>query len=157
MAEATTPMKTLREILPDKPVLVTLPGSATVLEAAERMTAERVGAILVVDGDGQPSGMFTERDLMTRVVVERRDVAQVTIGEVMTKELFTGSPDQPVDKVARQMRHRHIRHLPVIDDGRVLGLLSFRDLISAHLSDAKGEVESLTSYIQGTPDIEPTD
>ena len=150
-------MKTIREILPEDKVLVTLPCSTTVMEAAETMTKEHVGAILVVREDGEPCGMFTERDLMTRVVVGRRDLEQVRIEEVMTSELFSANPDEAVDKVARQMRHRHIRHLPVVEDGKTLGMLSFRDLLSAHLSDAEGEVESLTSYIQGTPDIDPQD
>lgn len=148
-------MKTIREILPENPVLTTLPESATALEAAQVMTDKRVGAILVVGSDGKPCGMFTERDLMTRVVVKREALDQVTIGERMTTELFTAGPGDTVDVIARQMRDRHIRHLPVIEDKQILGLLSFRDLLDAHLDVTEKEVKTLTSYIQGTPDIEP--
>lgn len=150
-------MKTIRDIIPADPVVVTVPVSATALEAAELMTEKRVGAVLVLGADGLPCGIFTERDLMTRVVVKREALERITIGEKMTGNLFMASPDRPVDAIAREMRQRHIRHLPVVKDGKLLALLSFRDLLDAHLHVAEGEVEALTSYIQGTPDIEPND
>ena len=126
MAEATTPMKTLREILPDKPVLVTLPGSATVLEAAERMTAERVGAILVVDGDGQPSGMFTERDLMCRVLHASASL-NAPVANVMTRDPVVGRTDESIACVLARMHIGGFRHLPVLDaEDRPVGTISVK-------------------------------
>jgi CBS domain-containing protein len=141
-------MKSIREVLSGGPV-VALTAKATALEAARRMVEGAVGALLVVDGRSAPIGIFTERDLMQRVVVPGRDPAKVELQEVMTRNLFVATPDEPVTDVARTMQERHIRHLPVVEHGRVIGMLSLRDLLRAHLSEEHAEVEVLRAYIQG--------
>ncbi len=141
-------MKSIREILSGGPVIA-LPGSATALEAARKMVEAKVGALLVVDSRSAPLGIFTERDLMLRVVVALRDPHAVPLQEVMTKNLFIAFPEQRVNDVAREMQERHIRHLPVVERGVVIGMLSLRDLLRAHLSEEHQEVEVLRAYIQG--------
>lgn len=143
-----TRMKLLREILTNSKLVTALP-TVTTFEAAELMTKERVGAVLVVDEAGHPQGMFTERDLMTRVVVPGEDPKKTAVGRKMTTELFCANPEMSVDATAKEMRQRHIRHLPIVEDGKIVGMLSLRDLLSANLTESKGEVKALTSYIQG--------
>lgn len=144
-------MKTIREVLTGKH-LVTLPGSATVMEAAQRMDEAHIGAMLIIDEKGGAAGVFTERDLMVRVIVAGKDPKAVAIQDVMTTELFTVAPERPINEVWREMQARHIRHLPVVEDGRVIGMLSLRDLLHQHLDLKRHEVQQLTAYIQGEGD-----
>ena len=141
-------MKTIRELLTGRPPL-TIRASKNALDAARAMQEAHVGAILVIDGDGNPIGVFTERDLMKRVVVPGRAPESVLIEEVMTTDLFTADPAGRVNEMAREMQARHIRHLPVVEDGKVLGVLSLRDLLREHLDLKRSEVKALQAYIQG--------
>jgi len=148
-------MKSLRELLnepgvPTGPDILALPPTATAFEAAQAMAKVHVGATLVVDTSGTPLGIFTERDLMTRVIVGEKDLRTCPLEAVMTRgPLFLGSPDAKANDVAREMQARHIRHVPVVEDGRVLGVLSLRDLLRANLEAKRHEVRALTAYIQG--------
>ena len=141
-------MKTIRELITGRTPM-TMEGSATALEAARRMKEEHVGAVLVVDDSQALCGVFTERDLMTRIVVAGLAPDEVRLEDVMTRELFTASPDQRVNEVAREMQSRHIRHLPVVEDGTTVAMLSLRDLLREHLDAKRNEVRALTAYIQG--------
>ena len=141
-------MKSIRELLSGA-APVTLPATATVREAVEKMAQEKIGAMLVANDDGRPQGIFTERDLMTRVVLPKQDPDEVTLGDVMTADVFTLSPDKRVNEVSREMADRHIRHLPVVEDGVCIGMLGLRDLLREHLSIKRAEVKALTAYIQG--------
>ena len=144
-------MKTIRSLLTGRSLL-TLTPAATAFEAAVAMDEARVGCVLVVDGKGAPLGIFTERDLMARVVVPGMDPKQARLSEVMTSELLTANPDEIVRDVARNMQSHHIRHLPVIEDGKVVGILSLRDLLHEHLDAKRQEVQQLTAYINGEPE-----
>lgn len=146
-------MKSLREVLSGRPV-VGLEGSATVFEAAQAMAKNKVGALLVIDSEGKPRGIFTERDLMTRVVVPELDVHKARLEQHMTADMYYASPDRRASDVAQEMQTRHIRHLPVIENGQCLGMLSLRDLLREHLAVKKHEVDALTAYIQGDTDAE---
>ena len=141
-------MKSIGDLLGGNPVH-TLPATSTVQAAAQVMTDKRVGAILVTGADDGLVGIFTERDLMARVVVRGLECDAVELGEVMTSELFTATVDRRVTEVAQEMQDRHIRHLPVVEDEQVVGILSLRDLLRAHLEEKEQEVDHLTAYIQG--------
>lgn len=147
-------MKTIGEILTGR-ALISVPGSTNVLEVARRMGEARVGAMLIADDGAIPRGVFTERDLMLRVIVAGKDPAKVAVEEVMTRELFTTSPERRINDVWREMHARHIRHVPVVVDGRVIGMLSLRDLLHEHLDVKRGEVQALTAYIQGEGEAPP--
>jgi CBS domain-containing protein len=142
-------MKLISELLEGRP-RVTLPPHSTVLAAARVMTDYQVGAVLVVDEEGRALGIFTERDLMTRVTVAGLDPSRTLIERVMTREMFHGTPERHLVETAREMQSRHIRHLPVLGNGRFLGMLSLRDLLRELLSDKTREVEELTAYIQSS-------
>lgn len=144
-------MKAIGELVTG-PVVHTLPVETTVLEASRLMTERRIGAVLVSDAagdEGRLVGIFTERDLMSRVVVRGSDPASVRLKDVMTADLVIADPDQPLLDVAQEMQDRHIRHIPVVRDGEVVGILSLRDILRAHLEEKVKEVDALTAYIQG--------
>ena len=131
--------------------VVTLTSSASALEAARTMTEARVGALLVTDQESRPSGIFTERDLMTRVVVPGRDPAATPLEAVMTRELFVTAPDARIAAVRLELQRLHIRHVPVVEAGRFVALLSLRDLLRADLEECSLERHKLTEYIQSPP------
>jgi CBS domain-containing protein len=104
---------------------------ATVREAAAAMAARGYGACLVEDAEGRAVGIFTERDLLRRVVAEGRDPATTPIGDVMTREIRTAKPDDLVLDWLRQMSNERFRHLPVLDEtGRAVKMISQGDLVS---------------------------
>lgn len=132
--------------------LLVLAPTATAFEAARAMTERKVGAVLVAFPDGTLVGIFTERDLMARVVVPRRDPERVALSEVMTKEVFSVAPDHDVDDVRAELQRRHIRHLPIVHEQRLVGVLSLRDILRADLDEMSHEVEALENYFLGGPE-----
>jgi CBS domain-containing protein len=141
-------MPTVGDLLSGRELL-TLPSSASALDAARAMTEQRVGAVLVVDGAGELQGIFTERDLMSRVVVRAIDPGAVSLREVMTCDVYSVAPDAKVCAVRKELSRRHIRHVPVVDGGRVLGMLSLRDILRADLAEAASEVHHMQGYFLG--------
>jgi CBS domain-containing protein len=123
-----------------------LPPTATVLEAARKMDSRSVGAMLVID-NGRLVGIFTERDLMRRVVVAERDPASVTLEEVMTSPVACANPDTHVDEVRDVIRRQRIRHLPVVDDGKVIGMVSIGDLNRAQHETHEQTIQYLEQFI----------
>ena len=105
---------------------VTDSATDTLRSAAERMWREQTGSLLVMDGE-RLAGIITERDLL-RAVALGADLTTATVDEAMTTEVFTVSPDMPLRDAAREMAVRWIRHLPVVDGGQVLGVISMRDV-----------------------------
>jgi len=143
-------MAQVRELLERKGShVLTIGPSASVLQAALLMGEHRVGSVVAVE-DGQVLGMFTERDVLQRVVAKRRDPESTLVGEVMTASVVCCSPETTVDEARGVMRDRRIRHLPVADaDGRLIGLISIGDL-NAQLQAAQEQtVFLLTEYIHG--------
>ena len=125
----------------------TVSSTATVLEAVQAMAEEGVGAVAVVD-DGALKGIFTERDVMLRVVLRSRDTQQVRVGEVMTAPVETTTDDAPADEVLNFMVERHIRHLPIVDAaGKVKGMLSIRNLLENLVESLRNELHSLDQYL----------
>ncbi len=105
----------------------TVSPGATALEAARLMDEYGIGALVVLDGQSVV-GIFTERDLMRRVVVLERDPATVIVSAVMTGQVYCCSSDTSTDELRNLMREKRIRHVPVVDDGRLVGMLSIGDL-----------------------------
>jgi CBS domain-containing protein len=130
--------------------LVTASPDECVLDVARRMTASRVGAIPVLQG-GRLVGIFSERDLMTRIVVPQRDPAAVRVAEVMTRDVVTAEPDERRGECLEKMRSAACRHLPVLEDGAVVAVLSMRDLLRDEIEEQEEEIESLRAYLQLDP------
>ncbi len=122
--------------------------TATVLDAVEAMNRERVGALVVRDGEALV-GMFTERDVLTRVVASGRDPAATPVGTVMTRDLVTVGPEITVEQAMAVITERRCRHLPVVEGGRLVGLLSSGDLTRWVTRNQAWHIEDLVNYITG--------
>jgi CBS domain-containing protein len=143
-------MPLVRDLLARKgPHVHTTGPAATVLDAALVMNQHKIGSLVVVDG-GRIVGIFTERDVLHRVVAGRRDPADTRVADVMTAEVVCCSPETDLDEARGAMTNRRIRHLPVADaDGRLLGLVSIGDL-NAQLQAAQEQtLFLLDQYIHG--------
>lgn len=142
-------MRRIADIMSGRPRVTLTPGSSAML-ASRTMSEHQVGAVMVVNEDDVPVGVFTERDLMTRVVVPGLNPSQVPLARIMTRDVFLATLDQPIDGVAEEMAVRHIRHLPVVDhDRRFVGMISQRDILRELLNEANGQVHDLEAYIRG--------
>ena len=124
-----------------------VPPTATALEAVQTMAEEGVGAVAVVE-DGLLRGIFTERDVMLRVVLRQRDANEVRVSEVMTSPVETTSEDASAEDALSFMVEHHIRHLPVVDtDGKLKGMLSIRNLLEHMVEGLQHELHSLDQYL----------
>lgn len=121
---------------------------ATVLEAVSLMNERRVGSVVVLEG-GKLVGIFTERDVLRRIVAEQRDPMQTRVRDVMTRDLVTVGSSTEVQQAMAVINEKKLRHLPVIDEGRLVGLISSGD-INRHVTQIfKAEAGSLMCYITG--------
>jgi CBS domain-containing protein len=143
-------MPTANDILAKKGFSVfTVPGRATVLEAVDRMNQLRIGAIVVMD-QGEMTGMFTERDVLRRVVGEQRDPTTTPVRSVMTTDVICCGPMTDVDEVSSVMKDKRIRHLPVCaSDGDLLGMISIGDVNAVHASSQLATITYLNDYFFG--------
>jgi CBS domain-containing protein len=143
-------MANVRDILARKGAHVfTVGKDATVLDAALLMNEHRIGALVVVES-GQVVGMFTERDVLQRVVAEQREPARTQVGEVMTTEVACCSVETTIEEARGAMKNRRIRHLPLVDDQRrLLGLISIGDLNAYLAADNEHTIHLLQEYLHG--------
>jgi signal-transduction protein with cAMP-binding, CBS, and nucleotidyltransferase domain len=142
-------MSTVNEILARKGRKVhTIERGAMVLDAIRRMVEANVGALIVTDGD-TICGIFTERDYLRRIVLQGRTSKNTPVVEVTTERLVVVEPSRSVEECMSMMTSERIRHLPVIEEGRLVGLVSIGDVVK-HLSrERAAEVRYLTDYIAG--------
>jgi CBS domain-containing protein len=127
--------------------LITLPPEASVRHAVEVMAQHAIGAILVVGDEGQLVGIFTERDVVTRVLAPRRDPADTPIRTVSTSHPHTLAPSSTARHALRLMHTGHFRHLPVVDKERVVGIVSIRDLYAAVLRTMEEDLLDLAGKL----------
>ncbi|HWQ36015.1 MAG TPA: CBS domain-containing protein [Blastocatellia bacterium] len=142
-------MNTLHSIIRGRETWAISP-KMTALEAAEFMAGKRIGAAPVVEGD-RLVGVFSERDLMTRVVVAGRDPHQTLIAEVMTRNVVTGRPDESYTEGMRRMQQARCRHLPIVEDGSLLGFVSLRDLLQNEIEEKNEELRFMNEYLHSMP------
>ena len=142
-------MKLVRHVLDKKgATIISITAGASVFDAIKLMADRAVGSLLVMDGD-QLEGIVTERDYARKVILKGRASESTRVGEIMTTELITANTDQTVNDCMTIMTERRIRHLPVVDDGEVVGLISIGDLVEAIIAYQKEEIEHLEQYISG--------
>ena len=156
-------MATVADVLARKGLrVVSVSPTATVLEATQLMNRHKIGALVVTEdpeeldvaigpgGCDRVVGMFTERDVLTRVVVEQRDPARTLVEEVMTVDVAYCRPDALLEEVGAMMRERRIRHLPVCDEeGQLRGMVSIGDLNAWNADGQEAEIHYLHEYIHG--------
>jgi CBS domain-containing protein len=124
-----------------------LRASASVLEAAEFMAQRRIGAVCVLDEKGRLMGVFSERDLLNRVIVPRHDPAALTLGDIASPLRAVIRCDETPHQALERMEQIGTRHLPVVDGERWVGMLSIRDLLRVQLSEQGDELKLLHEYI----------
>jgi len=124
-----------------------VPPSATMMEAVRKMRDANVGAVVVLDS-GVLQGMFSERDVMLRIVLEKKDPETTRVKDVMTTKVVAIRKDTKPEEAVNLMWERHIRHLPVVrDDGKVEGIVEIRNLFHERIEDVSQQLDSLESYI----------
>ena len=143
-------MSKVSELLAIKgPQVWTIPPRATVLDAALLMNEHKIGGLVVTDQD-RVVGMFTERDVLRRIVAERRDPAATAVADVMTAEVVCCQPDTSIDEARSAMKNRRIRHLPVVDErGSLRGLISIGDLNAHQAMSQEQTICLLNDYLYG--------
>ncbi len=141
-------MKRVGELVENRPVY-SVPLRATVAEAVGYMAERKVGAVSVLEQE-RLVGIFSERDLMKRVVVAARDPRQTPLAEVITRDPLVADANEAPSACLERMRQAGIRHLPVFLAGRLLGLVTMRDLLLADLQQKGDEVRLMRAYISLT-------
>lgn len=140
-------MRTVRQLLADKsPEVHAIAPDAPVLEALRRMAAHGIGALLVMDGQ-RLVGLVSERDYARKVVLLGRASQDTPVREIMTAELATVGPGDSVEHCMQLVTERRIRHLPVLEQGQVVGVLSIGDLVKAVIEEQQQQLEQLQRYI----------
>lgn len=133
-------------------VLVSGHAEQTVLEVARIMVENNIGAVPVLH-DGQLVGIFTERDLMSRVVASGRDTTKTLVREVMTDDPLTIDPSDTCETCLTLMRRHNFRHLPVCKGRELKGIVSLRDILLHDLDEKDDEVRMMRAYLHSTPDM----
>jgi len=141
-------MPTVSHLLRTKEARVeTIEPGVSVLDAANRMNIHHIGSLVVVEG-AEPVGIITERDILTRLVARQRDPSSTLVSEIMTERMIFCSPATTSDEVRRIMRDKRIRHMPVIDEGELVGMVSIGDLNQVEMADLSVTVQNLEAYIR---------
>ena len=141
-------MATVRSVLKNKGNQVwSLSSDATVMDALKLMAEKGVGAVLVMDND-QLVGIFSERDYARRGVLMGRGV-EATMDEMMTSPVLAINPDRTMEDVQAIMTDRHFRHLPVMENGKVVGLISIGDVVKYIIDEQANHITGLENYIMG--------
>jgi CBS domain-containing protein len=139
-------MITIRHVVCDRESYF-VKDTATAMDAAEYMAERKIGAVCVLDADGKLCGIFSERDLLNRVVVRKHDPAAVSIRDVMSEpRAVIDCADTPHEALER-MERIGSRHLPVVDGDRFIGMLSMRDIMRVEISEQGAELQLLHEYI----------
>jgi len=142
-------MKLVQHLLNRKGTeIISIVQDASVFEAIKLMADRAVGSLLVMDGSVL-QGIVTERDYARKVIVKGRSSETTEVREIMSTDIVTATTQQTVNECMTLMTERRIRHLPVVMDGKVIGLISIGDLVQAIISDQQEEIEQLGQYISG--------
>ena len=140
---------TLKQVLADKPAKIyTARPSHTIAACVEQMNRDNVGALLVLDGD-HLVGIFTERDLLTKVLPSGDDVATTPVKKHMSTHVIAASLETKVKEAMDIFTERHFRHLPILENKKLIGIVSSGDLIRWWSEALKTEISNLSQYIQG--------
>jgi CBS domain-containing protein len=142
-------MKTVRQLLDSKRhKLISIVPDATVYDALQAMSDHDIGA-LIVQEDGRLVGIFSERDYARKIILHGKSSKETLVREIMTSKVVVLRPSQTVEDCMTLMTDKRIRHLPVLEDGKVVGVVSIGDVVKEMLSEQKFIIEQLESYIKG--------
>ena len=140
---------TLKDILDSKgDAVLTIGPDATLADVAQKLVEHNIGSLVVCRND-ELVGIITERDLLHSWAQGNEDLTAVQVQRIMTAELVTASPADPVEKIMGLMTTKRIRHLPILSEGKLAGLVSIGDVVKAHLNHLAVENKFMKDYIQG--------
>ncbi len=139
----------IKSVLEQKPRsgVITIGVTQTVLTAIQKMCDETVGALLVHSEKGETVGILTERDILRFSAKRAMELSEVPISAVMKKNPVVVTPDTTLDQAQSIMTEKRFRHLPVVENGKIVGMVSIGDLVKAKLTETMGEVKHLLDYI----------
>ena len=129
--------------------VVTTRPDATIPEVAKLLKAKRIGAVVVTEADGGLCGIISERDLARGLADHGADLLRMHVSDLMTREVSTCAPDDGIDRLMQQMTEGRFRHLPVVEDGRMIGIISIGDVVKHRLQELEHEAHMLHDYISG--------
>ena len=139
----------INTILNDKGSTVeTIPDTMTLLDAAKVLDQKRIGAIVAIDGTGELCGVLSERDIVRRFARNADKTVAMTVAQAMTRGVITAAPSEDVDTCLGRMTDRRIRHLPVVDNGKLIGIISIGDLVKYKIDSVLAEAEAMEQYIR---------
>ncbi|MBT3233311.1 MAG: CBS domain-containing protein [Calditrichaeota bacterium] len=141
---------TIRELLAQKGSKVfTADSNSGVIDAVKLMTDNKVGCVLVVDKKGLPIGIFTERDVLRMVATDIDSILNQKLTDVMTTDLIIVTPDEEIEVVQNIMTDKHLRHLPILEEGKIAGMVSIGDIVKVNLKHREFEIHHMRDYIMG--------
>ena len=129
--------------------IISIQPDASVFDAIKLMADKAIGSLVVMDDDENLVGIVTERDYARKVIIKGRSSADTRVAEIMTANVMTAASDHTVNKCMELMTEKKIRHLPVVEDGRVIAMVSIGDLVQAIIADQQEEIAQLEHYISG--------
>ncbi len=143
-------MKLVKHLLDTKGRhIISIAPDASVFDAIKLMADKSIGSLVVLDDDEKLLGIVTERDYARKVIVKGRSSRETRGEEIMTSSVVTAGSDHRVDQCMEMMTERKIRHLPVVEDNQIIGLISIGDLVQAIIADQQEEIQHLEQYISG--------
>jgi len=131
--------------------LVTIGQQDSLVEAYRLLSEHNIGVLLVMDKQGKPVGIISERDLVHEFAKRGPAVEKATVQEAMTEDLIIGVPEDDLEYVMNVMTQQRIRHLPILDGDELAGLISIGDVVKSQITQAEAEIRYLHSYITGSP------
>jgi len=146
-------MKTVKEILNIKGnEISSVTSEDTVFKALELMAAKNIGALLVIDNE-KLSGIFSERDYARKVILQGKSSKEIKIKEIMSENVLVVSPERTPEECMALMINKNVRHLPVIDNEKLSGIISIGDVVKAVIDEKEFLIEQLVHYIKSVPSI----
>lgn len=130
-------------------VLVTVGQDETVSVAIRSLAEHDRGSLPVHDDKGEPVGIITERDIVRKCVAHSKDCAKIKVRDVMSKQLVIGTPEDDLSYAISVMKHQRIRHLPIVENKKLIGMISMRDLLGVQLEEYTVQARFLSDYISG--------
>lgn len=138
----------VQEILMTKgTTVITITPEASVMAASQRLAEKNIGALVVVDANQRPVGILSERDIVRWVAKQGVDVFSKPVSAIMTKDLIVATPQDEIEYLTNTMTARRVRHLPVIDDEELVGMITIGDVVKAQLVQYEGEVHTLRHHL----------
>ncbi len=130
--------------------VTTISPDVTVFDAVSKMETEHIGSLVVVDAKGAIVGMLTERDCLRKVLLKERNLRTVKVREVMAAPVFTLPPDTLIEECMKLMTDKRVRHMPVVDHGKMVGLISIGDVVKFLCTEREQDINNLEKYITGS-------